>query len=167
MNSILGKLKSYDILTNLLPGAFFCLSIKIFFQIDLPTSNEVETLIAYYFIGLIVGRISSLVTEPFLKKINFLKFAPHEKYLAAARLDPNIDILSETNNYYRSLVTCVWLLPFVKFAQILSMRCYAFAANWHWIMIVALFFLLLFGYKKQTSYVRNRVNAVNSQDDMN
>ncbi len=163
MNNILEKLGSYQLLTNLLPGAFFGLAIKYFFNMDLPTENVGEDIVVYYFIGLFISRIGSLVIEPVLKKIRLIKFAKYADFAKAVKSDTKIDILSEMNNYLRSLLTCVMLLPVVKIAQVLSSHWLWFSTNWKWFVIVILFMLLLFSYRKQSKYVRNRVEAVNSQ----
>lgn len=71
MIGIIEKLNSYQILTNLMPGAFFGLGIKFLFGLMLPTQNVGEEVITYYFMGLIINRIGSLVVEPILKKNRF------------------------------------------------------------------------------------------------
>ena len=163
MNSILEKLGSYQLLTNLLPGAFFGLAIKYFLNMNLPTENVGEDIVIYYFIGLFISRIGSLVIEPVLKKMRFIKYANYADFVKAVKTDSKIDTLSEMNNYLRSLLTCVLLLPVMKIAQVLSSHWLWFAINWKWIVIVILFVLLLFSYGKQSKYVRNRVDVVNDQ----
>jgi len=112
MSSIISKLGSYQILTNLLPGAFFVLTLRFIFQIDIPNEGIFEVIIIYYFIGLVINRVGSLVVEPFLKKLHvkkhyFIKYAPYSNYVKAMRVDPKIDTLSEMNNYIRSLLAHV------------------------------------------------------------
>ena len=45
MSDILGKLSSYQILTNLLPGAFFVWMLGFLFDIDVSTENVVENIL--------------------------------------------------------------------------------------------------------------------------
>ena len=111
MSSILEKLDSYQILTNLLPGAFFGMTLKIFFGLTLPTQNVGEDIVVYYFMGLIINRIGSLIVEPVLKKYRFIEYAPYHDFVKALKTDSKIDTLSEMNNYTRSLLTSVLLLP--------------------------------------------------------
>ena len=61
----------------------------------------------YYFIGLIIIRIGSLAIEPALKRIRFVKFTSYTEFVKALKSDSKIDILSEINNYLRSLLTCI------------------------------------------------------------
>lgn len=165
MSSILEKLGSYQILTNLLPGAFFGLSLKFFFQLGLQTENISEDIVVYYFMGLIINRIGSLAIEPILKKLRFIKYVPYPEFAKAVKADSKIDTLSEMNNYIRSLLTCVLLLPLVWVLHILSLEWTWLSMNWEWCAIVFLIILFLFAYKKQTNFVCKRVNAVNCHDE--
>ena len=159
MNSIVEKLGSYQILTNLFPGAFFGLSLRFFFNLAFPTKNIGEDLIVYYFMGLIISRVGSLVVEPLLKKVCFLKFAPYGDFVAASKIDTKIDTLSEINNYMRSLLTCSLLFPIVGGLQQLARVCSCFSFVWKWGLLIIIFMIFLFSYKKQTNYVRKRVET--------
>ena len=61
MNSFIEKLGSYHILTNLIPGAFFALFAHYLFGVQISTENIGEDVIIYYFIGLLISRIGSLL----------------------------------------------------------------------------------------------------------
>ena len=163
MNSILGKLDSYQVLTNLLPGAFFGLALKFFFQTALPTENFGEDILIYYFMGLIINRIGSLVVEPVLKKFCFLKFAPYTDFAKAEKADSKIITLSEMNNYFRALLTCILLLLVIRILKVLYLKWICLFTYWEWEAIALLLVLFLFAYRKQTNYVRKRVEAINSQ----
>lgn len=162
MSSIIEKLDSYQILTNLLPGVFFGLTLKFFLGLSFPTQNIGEDIVVYYFMGLIINRIGSLLVEPILKKVRFIKYVPYPDFVKAAKVDSKIDTLSEMNNYTRSLLTCVLLLPVIQILQVLSSKWTWFYSNWKWSVIAFLVILMLFAYRKQTDYVRKRVEAVNS-----
>lgn len=157
MNSIIEKLGSYQIFTNLFPGAFFGLGLRFFFGLEFPTKNVGEDLIVYYFMGLIISRIGSLVVEPLLKKIRFLKFAPYGDFVSASKIDVKIDKLSEINNYMRSLLTSVMLFPITGGVKRLTQMFPWVSCNWKWILLILVLIVFLFSYRKQTSYVRKRV----------
>ncbi|WP_449077970.1 hypothetical protein [Ruminococcus sp.] len=167
MSNIIEKLGAYQILTNLLPGIFFSLCLEFLFDISLPTENIVEDIVIYYFIGFIISRIGSLIIEPFLKKINFIKFAPYNEFLKALKKDSKIDTLSELNNFLRSLLTSVTLLPLVKLGQELSIKCPCLSEFYVWIILIVIFLLFLFSYQKQTNYVRKRVDVIKEHPDEN
>lgn len=167
MSNIIEKLGAYQILTNLLPGIFFSLCLEFLFDISLPTENIVEDIVIYYFIGFIISRIGSLIIEPFLKKINFIKFAPYNEFVKALKKDSKIDTLSELNNFLRSLLTSVTLLPLVKLGQELSIKCPCLSEFYVWIILIVIFLLFLFSYQKQTNYVRKRVDVIKEHPDEN
>ena len=75
VNSIIDKLGSYQILTNLFPGTFFGVGLSFFFNLEFQTKSIVEDLIIYYFMGFIISRIGSLFVEPILKR--FISYVYH------------------------------------------------------------------------------------------
>jgi len=174
MGDIADKLDSYQILSNLLPGAFFVTMVKLFYGIDLTGWNVGEIIITYYFVGFIISRLGSLILEPFLKKVKWVEFAPYSDFLAAEKADNKVTILSETNNYIRSLLTATVLLPAFWLLLILKENNIWFATHWKEIFWVGAILLFSFSYRKQTSFVRKRVqdfktnrNTTESSDNPN
>ncbi len=113
----------------------------------------------YYFIGLVVSRLGSLIIEPLLKLVSFVKFTSYSDFVAASKKDPNLDVLSEVNNMYRTLVSVcasvLFLMVYesvkVKFFWINGLEIYA--------LLILLFVIFLFAYRKQTSYITKRINT--------
>ena len=68
MNNFIEKLGSYQIITNLLPGVFFGMALRLLLGITVPMGNMGEEIMVYYFMGLIINRISSLIVKPILKR---------------------------------------------------------------------------------------------------
>jgi hypothetical protein len=75
-----------------------------FTHFSLVQENLVLGVFVYYFVGLVISRMGSLVVEPVLTKISFLVFVDYAEYVKASRADPKIDVLGEVNNMYRTLV---------------------------------------------------------------
>ena len=165
MNGVIEKLGSYQLLTNLLPGAFFTIAMKYFWGMSLPTDNIVEEILVYYFIGLVVSRIGSLAIEPLLKKFKMIQYTAYPSYVNAVKADQKIDTLSEMNNYLRSLVTCVILLPLMKAFQVMAIHWAWFSLGWKWILLAALILIFILSYRKHSSFIRNRVDIVNKLTD--
>ena len=157
MKGVLDKISSYQILTNLLPGAFFGLGIKFFLGLELPTKSIGEDAVIYYFMGLIISRVGSLAVEPVLKRIGILNFADYQDFVNASEKNGKIEILSETNNYYRSLFTCSILFPVVDWLRVFASSNPWFFDNWKYLLLILVILLFLLSYKKQTDYVRKRV----------
>lgn len=166
------KISSYEIFNNFLPGITFCYLLKNFTVYTLDNGKTWENIFIYYFCGLILSRIGSLVAESLLLKIKirnketkekeqYIKRATYVEYSKASENVPFIKVLNETNNMYRTMV--------VVFASVIIMKIYEllpvyFTCLNGWLKSVVVVLLLaagmlvfVFSYKKQTDYIRNRV----------
>lgn len=157
MEKVIDKLTSYNLFNYLLPGVLFAVVLERITQYTLMHENIIIAAFVYYFVGLIVSRFGSLVVEPFLKWVHFLEFAPYPDFVAAAKEDPKINTLSETNNMYRTFVSVMVLLAAAKGYEWLSYKTPFFAEHGILIGFLVLFGMLLLCYRKQTSYVRRRI----------
>lgn len=114
MEKLLEKLDSYKILNNLLPGFVLVYLFEFSLGIVIAQGELIEKLFVYYFVGLIVGRIGSTVVEPLCKKVKLVKYADYSDYIDASKKDKKIDVLSETNNMYRSILTAFLIVLIAK-----------------------------------------------------
>jgi hypothetical protein len=158
LKEIFEKISSYNIFNYLLPGILFPIICKLGIGINLVLDNNFLGVFLYYFIGMVISRIGSVIVEPILKRVNFLKFSDYKKFIQACRIDAKIELLSEVNNTYRTLLSMLLLLLILKLYK------YYNSIYWHFSrkdsFIVALVFLIilfLFSYRKQTDYIRKRV----------
>ena len=162
---IVEKISSYNIVNNLYPGILFVYVLKIMFGTNLLSNNWFENLIVFYFVGMVLSRIGSIVIEPVMKKIKIIKYAPYQDYVKASSIDPLVGTLSETNNTYRTLLS-TFICAFVyKFGASINEVCLKnkitfLQENKDWILLTVLILLFVFSYVKQTSYVRKRVESV-------
>lgn len=157
MNELLAKLSSYNLFNYLLPGVLFAVLTSETTPVRLVQKDIVTGVFVYYFIGLVVSRFGSLVLEPIMKKFSFVHFAKYSDFVSAATKDPKIEILSEVNNTYRTFSSLFILLILLN----LYVR---FQARFDWLQrwqlpmaLIALLFLFLFSYRKQTTYIKNRI----------
>ena len=110
LKDLISKLSSYNLFTNLLPGVLFVALLKEFTVFNLIFEPVFLGLFFYYFIGIVINRVGSLVVEPILIKTKFLTFIDYPKFVKASKMDEKIEILSENNNMCRSLVSLCLLL---------------------------------------------------------
>lgn len=159
MKDIIEKLSSYNLFNYLFPGVIFAavsekMTSHSFIQDDIIVSAFV-----YYFIGLVVSRFGSLVLEPALKKIKFLKFADYSDFVSASRDDQKIELLSEVNNMYRTISSLFALLIILKIYDWIEI-CYPILKKYDAVlMILILLAIFLLSYRKQTSYITKRIDA--------
>ena len=159
MKDLLDKLTSYNIFNYLLPGILFVVILNEITNYNLILENNLLGAFLYYFIGMTISRLGSVIIEPILKKLKFLIFSDYKDFVNASKKDEKIELLSEVNNTYRTLTTMLLLLLIVKLHHYSSQ--YFQINNSISLTIVAILTtaLYLFSYQKQTNYVRKRIDA--------
>ena len=165
MSAIIEKLDSYNILTNLLPGAFFCIMFNVIFGVSLASVNTLENVVMYYFAGLIIGRLGSLFIPKILINLRFVSYASRKDYVKAVKNDTKIAILSEASSYYRSLLACNFLLLLLWISSILPFNWDWINFSWRGIVTIPLVILFLFAFRKQNLSVSSRVSAIIELDE--
>lgn len=155
MEELIKKISPYNLFNYLLPGVVFIFLMEKFLSIGIIQGNLLIDAFICYFIGLTISRFGSLVIEPFLRKIKFLKFADYKDFLEASKKDPKIDIFSQENNSYRTYCSLFFLLFTLKIIKTfipISMD------SSFYVLVVLFFILFLCAYKKQTNYIVKKVN---------
>lgn len=133
-----------------------------------------ENIILFYFCGSAISRFGSLVIETILnKKIKckkknivwtFLDRADYADYVYTSAEDKFIITLSETNNTYRTLLSvfvCSLITKVILETNnwLVSHDVLFFQDNIDWSILSGLTLLYLFSYKKQTKYIKKRIDA--------
>lgn len=161
MESLLEKLSSYNILNNLIPGAVFVFWGKLLDIISLPLDGIVECIFVYYFLGMIISRMGSLVIEEAFKKLKWIKYTPKAEYVAAVKKDARIESLLETSNMYR---TCAGLFLTLGIVKVYSTLVGLLAIPKQvtiWLVVIVLFVLFSSSFVKQTKHIVSRVDTAN------
>lgn len=157
METFLTKISSYNLFNYLFPGILFVVIANEFTAYPFLQANLVVGVFIYYFIGLAVSRFGSLVIEPILKKIHFLKFADYKKFVSSSKKDDGLKVLSEANNMYRTLSSLFVLLLLLKLYEFIE-SIFPILKHWNnYILIVLLLVLFLLSYRKQTNYITKRM----------
>jgi len=159
--NIIEKISRYNLFNYLLPGVVFVVFVLYIFNFDMSNisnMNLIFTLFFAYFVGMVVSRIGSIIFEPLFKLVRFIKFAEYNNFLEAIKIDKKIDKLSEENNVYRTYVALFATLLFLYIVKII-VKYFGFTDTQIELTILMLLFMLfLFSYRKQTNYIRNRIN---------
>lgn len=158
MNDIFSKISSYNLFNNLLPGIVFVALSELVTGYSFAQKDVLIAAFLYYFIGLVISRVGSLIIEPLLRKINFLNFADYKDFVSASKKDQKLEVLSEVNNTYRTLCSMFVLLFLLKLYEKIEQY---LAPLQDWNTIILLTFLLiifLLSYRKQSTYISKRIN---------
>lgn len=159
LKDIIERLSSYNIFNYLLPGVIFVVVSKNITNTNMADENLILTLFVCYFVGLVISRLGSLVVEPLLKWLGYLKFSSYDKYVEASISDPVIQTLSEANNMYRTMISlflCLFL--FVVFDMLVSNYPLLYDIR-AYLLLAFMTILFTFSYIKQTAFISKRVES--------
>lgn len=157
MKEIIEKISSYNLFNYLLPGILFVCMSKYLTDYNFILENDFLGVFLYYFIGMVISRFGSLIIEPILKKTSFVKFEAYSDFIDASKKDEKIELFSEVNNTYRTIISLFILLLILKSYNSIQ-DYFNISTNISLITLSVLILLLfLFSYKKQTSYLSKRI----------
>lgn len=151
------KISSYNLFNNLLPGILFVFVVTELTNFNLILENNFIGAFFYYFVGMIISRLGSLIIEPFLKWVKFVKYAEYKDFLTACEKDSKIDLLSEGNNMFRTLVSLFVAIALTVIYNKIAIHFGIPLENTSIGVIIGLLILFLFSYRKQTAFIRKRV----------
>lgn len=159
MKELLDKISSYNLFNYLFPGVLFVIILKETTSYSFLQENLIVGVFVYYFIGLVISRFGSLIIEPVLRKSSFLKFADYSEFVSASKKDEKIEMLSEVNNMYRTLVSTLFVLLVFNLYDYIESNV-PVLKNWNnYILLGLLLVMFLFSYRKQTNYITKRIKA--------
>lgn len=159
----LGRISNYNLLNNLIPGAILCVLLKYLVGYDLMRVGTLELLVIFYFVGMVNGRIGSLIVEALMKKVHLVTFRDHKQFVAAEQKDKKIVYLSETNNMYRSMISVAFTALLVKLYHIGVDLHWNWGNVSEWAVLIAMLILFSCAYRKQTKYIVSRIDLKNSK----
>lgn len=158
MKELAEKISSYNLFNNLLPGAIFVVTLKMCFSIDILKYDIMTMFFVFYFIGMIINRLGSIVIEPIIKLMRLVKFADYDKFIVASQMDSKIETLSETNNTYRTIIAMVVSIAAIEPVMALSRYGYTKWLVSKYFLFCFIGFIFALSYVKQTKYIVKRVN---------
>jgi hypothetical protein len=159
MNELLNKISSYNVFNFLLPGVLFAFFAQQILLYPLLQRDIVVGAFLYYFLGMVVSRFGSLVLEPILKAVHFVRNAEYGDFIAAEKRDEKLTLLSEVNNTYRTLCSLFVLLLLLK-AYTKAEDTFPVLRGWKITIIATLLAIMfLFSYRKQVSFIKRRIKS--------
>lgn len=166
MKELLEKLTSYNLFNNLFPGVIFCMIASQITNYHLIQTDLIIGVFFYYFIGTLISRFGSLILEPVLRKLKIVNFSDYSNFLLASKKDNKIEVLSETNNSFRTMIS-VFVNLFLIYIYSIIENVFIFFIPYRFIIIGSVIIIILtLSYRKQTDYIRKRVeNTLKEKDN--
>ena len=163
MDGLISNLSPYGQINYLVPGAVFVLILDHISGFSLVPDNMLIGLILYYFVGVVISRIGSLVVEPILKRVSFVKYANYDDYVAAFKEDSSLEALLEPSNAYRTICSMCLLVLLAKTYEVVGAQWRFSSQTEGTILVTGLLVLFLFSYRKQVAYITKRVGVHTKQ----
>jgi len=157
MDKLVEKLSSYHVFNFIIPGAVYCFLCQKLYSITLPSNNIIQEVVLFYFIGLIISRIGSLLIEPILKRVCKRNYCSYNDYIDGSEEDTKIELLSEVNNTFRTMIA-LGIISLVTDIIVRSFHKFGFISEYYSIILAVLFIILFIAsYIKNTKMVSKRV----------
>ena len=157
MEKIMDKISSYNIFNYLFPGVLYCVICDKYFDFQLIQESLAIGLFLYYFVGLVISRVGSLVLEPMLIVLRVLSFSDYSDYIRTEKDDEKVALLSEVNNMYRTVLSMILFVALTVVYNVCIEAWPELRSTSIYLLLAALFILFLFSYRKQTNYITKRV----------
>ncbi|MCD8056404.1 MAG: hypothetical protein LUE25_06830 [Clostridiales bacterium] len=164
METILKTIDQYDIFNNFIPGAAYIFLVNQLYGKEL-TEGILDFLVASYIVGIIVSRFGSIAVEWIIKdKLKLVEPPVKNEFIDAEIKDPlkKITKLNMVATMYRSLLSAVIMAGFTGLWIVVRTYIPVIKTFENTVIIILLVILFTLSYRKQTNYVRNRVNKVNA-----
>ena len=151
MSELLQKLSTYNIFNYLFPGVVFVILLNRYTKINLAVDDVILGMFLYYFFGLVLSRIGSILIERALRCTKIVEFSDDARFVRASKLDDKIELLSEVNNMHRTIIAMLGVLLVISICNG-SATCLLTAG------LLGIVILFILSYRKQTSFITKRID---------
>jgi magnesium-transporting ATPase (P-type) len=163
MKELLDKLTSYNLFNYFMPGIVFAVLAANITSFNLIQSDIVIGVFVYYFFGVVISRVGSLIIEPILSNLKIIEKYSYANYVEESKEDKFLEILLEVNNMYRTLCSLFFVLAVLKIYDILINKTQS-GPTVLYILLGLFFVIFIFAIRKQTDYMKKRLAALKSRD---
>jgi hypothetical protein len=159
MKEVAAKISSYNIFNFLFPGAVFVVCAERM-RLCPPVSTEiVARLLIYYFVGMALSRVGSLIVEPAAKFLRIVRKSDYAAYVQACMKDEKLPLMVEVTNTYRTIAAGALCLLGGLAAQKSGWETELDRPTLELGITGAVCLLFMVSFKKQYDYVTKRVSA--------
>ena len=159
MNELISRLSSYNVFNYLFPGVLLAIGGTYLTAYSLRTEDIIIDGFIFYFYGLTVSRVGSLVLEPALSRFDIIHHNEYNDFIQASEADKMVLVMSEVANMYRTLAAlffCLCGLFSVNVATVESSRS-TFESAGTLLGLAMLGVIFMVSWVKQNWYVHQRI----------
>ena len=157
---LIDRISTYEILNNIIPGSVYIALIERLTPLKIQCGKLWTDIVISYFLGLVIGRIGSLLVAPCLRWLKVLDPPIYPEYMKAEK-DSRVCQFSMISNMYRSFTAVALCL----LATLIGLNYTSDMETSKYILKVlgclVLIVLFTLSYRKQDKYLTSRIKAVN------
>jgi len=153
IKDLVERLSSYNLFNYFFPGLVFVAILRGTTHFNFYQEDVLIGVFLYYFIGLIISRIGSIVIESVLWKTGFVKRIDIPNLIKIIKDNVKIELLYEVSNMYRTITSMFLVLIGLKGYDIIKHHDFSHRNLSHLLLGILLFILFLFAFRKQNGYV--------------
>lgn len=154
MGKFFDKMETYNILNFLFPGIIFASILTFLTEENIYSSSLIIATFEYYFTGLVLSRIGSIVINPIIEKTRVVKKEKYKNFICKEEKDKKIEILQREANQYRTFVATFVCLLLVEIYNCIFVDISKINTIIYFIGLIILFTL---SYRKQVKFVIERL----------
>lgn len=154
MEKVFDKMETYNILNFLFPGIIFASILTFLIEKNIYNSSLIIATFEYYFTGLVLSRIGSIVVNPIIEKIRVVKKEKYKNFICKEEKDKKIEILQREANQYRTFVATFVCLLLVEIYNCIFVDISKINTIIYFIGLIILFTL---SYRKQVNFIIERL----------
>jgi hypothetical protein len=151
------KLDAYNLVANLVPGAALTYALH-FSKFPTPPPSELGAFLLVAFVaGVTANRLGSLLLDPFLRHLGFLKPKDYRSFLMREKGDQKLDALVANSGLYRTFFTA----GFLYIAALIASPLITTVSNEALFVafVAAGMTVFLFALRKEDGYIHSRIEA--------
>ena len=164
MESFLNKISEYNLFNYLLPGFVFIYFVEKQYAVAVLHEQILVNLFVAYFIGMVISRIGSVFIEKFYKFLRIVKYAEYKGYLVAEKEDEKLKTLVQENNTYRTFVSLFIILNAFVIVFYIKNN-FQYDQSYFDYLNAVMLILFTLAYRKQTTFIRKRVERSLAKTD--
>jgi len=152
---VVGNFSAYDFLTNFVPGVVFASIATVGTRFSFLHPDPIVSVGLFFFFGMVISRVGSLVVQPSLEWIGFLRSGDYKNFLIAEKRDGKVQTMLEVRNLYRSTLTA--LLMLAPMVALFPNPAPSFPPMALFVFVLFSATVFLFSLQKQSKYLTERI----------
>lgn len=154
MEKLLERIESYQLINYLIPGIIFASILSFLIDENIYSPDGIIAGFQYYFTGMVLSRVGSIILDPFLEKFGIIKKESYGKFVKGEKVDEKVNVIQREANQYRTFITAFVSLLIIEIYNCFTVDC---SKSIYIIYFIALSILFVLAYKKQMQYVVERI----------